>query len=80
MNRFAGSVQAEGRVLTKAGPHISLVFGEMWDTTHVDRLVQRMNRESEGRWVGIPHLAKNERDAPNFPYATLEHGCVCAFH
>jgi hypothetical protein len=24
--------------------------------------VHRMNRESEGQSVGIPHLAKNERD------------------
>ena len=43
-------------------PHISLVFREMWDTTDVDRSVHRMNRKSEGRCSGIPHLAKNERD------------------
>ena len=43
-------------------PHISLVFREMWDTTDVDRSVHRMNRESEGRCSGIPHLAKNQRD------------------
>ncbi len=28
---------------------------------------------------GIPHLAKNERDAPNFLHAALGHDCVCAF-
>jgi hypothetical protein len=42
--------------------HISLVFREMWDSTAVDREVLRMNRESEGKSSGIPHLAKNERD------------------
>ena len=47
-----------------AVPHISLVFREMWDTTDVDRKVHRMNRESEGKSIGIPHLAKNERGAP----------------
>ncbi len=47
----------EGRV-----PHISLVFREMWDTTNVDRSMHRMNRESKGSSIGIPHLAKNERD------------------
>ena len=47
----------QGRV-----PHISLVFREMWDTTNVDRSMHRMNRESKGRCIGIPHLAKNERD------------------
>jgi len=26
----------------------------------------------EGEVCGIPHLAKNERDAPNFLYATLD--------
>jgi hypothetical protein len=26
----------------------------------------------EGETFGIPHLAKNERDAPNFLYATLD--------
>jgi hypothetical protein len=43
-------------------PHISLVFREMWDTPDVDRQVHRLNRESEGKSSGIPHLAKNERD------------------
>ena len=65
--------------LTKQVPHISLVFREMWDTTDVDRSVHRMTRESEGRSSGIPHLAKNERDAPNFLYAAAGHGSVCAF-
>src|ERR1700691_3540947 len=53
----------EGRV-----PHISLVFREMWDTTSVDRSMHWINRESEGRCSGIPHLAKNERDVghPSF--------------
>src|ERR1700691_1122409 len=32
------------------------------DSAHVDRWVRRMNRESEGKSSGIPHLAKNERD------------------
>jgi hypothetical protein len=34
----------------------------MWDTTDVDRSLHRMNRDSEGRCSGIPHLAKNEQD------------------
>jgi hypothetical protein len=59
-------MKAIGRVLSfpHGGrvPHISLVFREMWDTTDVDRSVHRMNRESEGRCIGIPHLAKNQRD------------------
>ena len=49
--------------LTKAGvPHISLVFREIWDAKNVDHSVRRMNRESEGRYSGVPHLAKPERD------------------
>jgi hypothetical protein len=32
-------------------------------TAYVDRYVHRINRESEGKNSGIPHLAKNERDA-----------------
>ncbi len=50
------------------GPHISLVFREMRDTTKVDRRVGRVHRESEGKSSGIPHLAKNERDVghPSF--------------
>jgi hypothetical protein len=28
--------------------------------------------ELEGERFGIPHLAKNERDAPNFLYAALD--------
>jgi hypothetical protein len=32
----------------------------------------------EGETYGIPHLAKNERNAPNFLYAALEDR-VCAF-
>jgi hypothetical protein len=35
---------------------------KMWDSTAVDRSVRRMNRESEKKSIGIPHLAKNERD------------------
>ena len=46
----------------RPGAHISLVLREMSDTADVDRQAYRMNRESEGRCCGIPHLAKNERD------------------
>ncbi len=31
----------------------------------------------EGEACGIPHLAKNERDAPNFLYEALD-GTACA--
>jgi hypothetical protein len=31
----------------------------------------------EGKVCGIPHLAKNERDAPNFLYAALDRA-ACA--
>ena len=49
-------------------PHISLVFREIWDTDNVYPEAHRMNRESEGKSSGIPHLAKNERDVghPSF--------------
>jgi hypothetical protein len=62
----------EGRV-----PHISLVFREMWDTTNVEHSVHRMNRESEGKSGGIPHLAKNERDMghPSFAWRQKEEIC-----
>jgi hypothetical protein len=34
----------------------------------------------EGEACGIPHLAKNERDAPNFLYAALERtACAALF-
>src|SRR5580658_3981985 len=34
----------------------------------------------EGKTRGIPHLAKNERDAPNFLYAALERtACAALF-
>jgi hypothetical protein len=34
----------------------------------------------EGRTCGIPHLAKNERDAPIFLYAALERtACAALF-
>jgi hypothetical protein len=35
------------------------------------------DREACGECRGIPHLAKNERDAPNFLYAALD-GTACA--
>ena len=50
-------------------PHISLVFREMWDTTDVARYAHRVNRESEGKSRGIPHLAKNERDVGHPAFA-----------
>jgi len=48
-------------------------------TTHVDRSMHRRNREIDGRFSGIPHLAKNERDAPNFLYAGLEMAACAPF-
>jgi hypothetical protein len=33
----------------------------------------------EGEGCGIPHLAKNERDAPNFLYAALERTACAPF-
>jgi hypothetical protein len=42
-------------------PHISLVFGEMWDTTAADRHFSAL-QELPIEVCGIPHLAKNERD------------------
>src|SRR5580658_10494511 len=33
----------------------------------------------EGKTCGIPHLAKNERDAPNFLYAALERTACAPF-
>ncbi len=36
------------------GPHISLVFREMWDSTDVNRQVHRMNQESGGKSSGNP--------------------------
>jgi hypothetical protein len=34
---------------------------------------------SRGKSCGIPHLAKNERDAPNFLYAALERTACAPF-
>jgi hypothetical protein len=39
---------------------------DLWDPTRL-----------EGEGCGIPHLAKNERDAPNFLYAALDRA-ACA--
>jgi hypothetical protein len=37
-------------------------------------------RELRGESGGIPHLAKNERDAPNFLYAALDRtACAALF-
>jgi hypothetical protein len=36
-------------------------------------------RESRGERCGIPHLAKNERDAPNFLYAALDRTACAPF-
>ena len=33
----------------------------------------------EGKACGIPHLAKNQRDAPNFLYAALERTACAPF-
>jgi hypothetical protein len=33
----------------------------------------------EGEACGIPHLAKNERDAPNFLYAALDTSACAPF-
>jgi hypothetical protein len=33
----------------------------------------------EGKTCGIPHLARNERDAPNFLYAALERTACAPF-
>ena len=33
----------------------------------------------EGEACGIPHLAKNERDAPNFLYAALDRTACAPF-
>jgi hypothetical protein len=60
--------------LTKDGPHISLVFREMWDTTDVDRQVHQVNRESEGKTRGLPHPAKNERDMGHPSFAREPRG------
>ena len=38
-----------------------------------------MNRESEGKRGGIPHLAKNQRDAANFLYAALDMAACAPF-
>src|ERR1700678_1706962 len=61
---FLNESRTRGRCLgpRTGNPGISLVFREMWDSTDVDHQVHRMNRESEGKSSGIPHLAKNERD------------------
>jgi hypothetical protein len=51
-------------------PHISLPFREMWDTTALHVPLSTVGKKVEVR--GIPHLAKNERDTPNFLYAALD--------
>src|SRR5260370_32858667 len=45
----------------------------------LDRSDQRSLTESRRDWSGIPHLAKNERDAPNFLYAALDKPACAPF-
>jgi hypothetical protein len=42
----------------------------MWDTTALHVPLSKVGKKVEVR--GIPHLAKNERDTPNFLYAALD--------
>jgi hypothetical protein len=54
----------------------------MWDTTALSSQLLRLDASLEGQPVrvrGIPHLAKNERDAPNFLYATLDKTACAPF-
>jgi hypothetical protein len=61
------------------GPHISLVFREMWDTTALQSgFFTLLATNIQVRC--IPHLAKNQRDAPNFLHAATGQGRVGAFH
>jgi hypothetical protein len=53
-------------------PHISLVFREMWDTTALSRTILFHPKKLKVNIRGIPHLAKNQRDAPNFLHAALD--------
>jgi len=44
------------------GPHISLVFREMWDSTALSLWLSIHPMRLAVNIRGIPHLAKNERD------------------
>jgi hypothetical protein len=47
----------------------------MWDTTALSRQLLKSQFVLKGDSIeirGIPHLAKNERDAPNFLHAALD--------
>jgi hypothetical protein len=49
----------------------------MGDTKDVDRQVHRVNRQSEGKTSGIPHLAKNERDVGHPSFVVEPGGGTC---
>jgi hypothetical protein len=51
-------------------PHISLVFREMWETKDIH--VHLSEGQEKVKVRGLPHLAKNERDAPDFLHAALD--------
>jgi hypothetical protein len=49
----------------------------MWDTTNLDLFCDL--RKTHVERCGIPHLAKNERDTPNFLYAAPDNAACAPF-
>ena len=47
---------------------------------YVDRSEHRLTSRVRGKIGGIPHLAKNERDTPDFLYEAPSSVRVCGFH
>jgi hypothetical protein len=62
---FLDESRTRGRWLEQrtGNPGISLVFREMWDSTALICEDSRSDANLKGRIRGIPHLAKNKRDA-----------------
>jgi hypothetical protein len=57
-----------------------IVFGATYAGANVEHRTELWARgKLEGEACGIPHLAKNERDAPNFLYTALERTACAPF-
>src|SRR5271155_3209577 len=63
---------------TEGAPHLAR-FSRDVGLTNVDLKLWIECEKSRGESCGIPHLAKNERDAPNFLYAALDRTACAPF-
>jgi hypothetical protein len=70
-----------GRASDQGVPHISLVFGEMWETRTLIWVVEEfgMAKNSQVERRGIPHLAKKRARYPDFLCVALSVTVCAAF-